>query len=171
MCILNCSQDGTLNKPTSQITKSNGNLKATIGSNSTLMSGSETSSERNTTQELGLNSNTNEDPTNFVSSLCHSSMPRMLAFNTTSTNYYEHRRLNTTWSISSASDGSLDGSSENDSTSKEQKTNIAITFNKKPKIIPKNQNQLQGRRLVCSRCNLEIKSKPEINRQFCNVLI
>lgn len=96
------------------------------------MSGSETSFERNTTQELGLNSNTNEDPTNFVSSLCHNSMPRILTFNAATTNYHENQRLNIEWSISFALDGSLDGSTEDDLTSREQKTNIAITFNKKP---------------------------------------
>ncbi|KAF8412274.1 hypothetical protein HHK36_000235 [Tetracentron sinense] len=88
--------------------ESNGNLRASTGSDATSASGSESSSGRNTRHEFGLRNNKiHQDPSSFLASLSHSSMPQKEMANATTTNNQEHRRSNTECSVGSAPDGSI----------------------------------------------------------------
>ncbi|XP_042505705.1 intracellular protein transport protein USO1-like isoform X2 [Macadamia integrifolia] len=113
--INNSTEDGPFEKTTFPSRESRGNLRAFLGSDAISASGSESSSGRNTPRELGLkNKNTCQDPTSVLSSLSHSSDPRKTIVNAVMANHQEHRRSNTEWSVSSAPDGSLDGSTSSE---------------------------------------------------------
>ncbi|XP_042512330.1 myosin-3-like [Macadamia integrifolia] len=115
--INNSTEDGPISKITSQNTESKGNIRAILSSDSISASGSESSSGRNTPRELGLkNDNTHQDPTSILSSLSHSSEPQKAILNGDEANHQEHRRSNTEWSVCSAPDGSLDGSTSSEDT-------------------------------------------------------
>ncbi|XP_043716586.1 ELKS/Rab6-interacting/CAST family member 1-like [Telopea speciosissima] len=110
--INNSTEDGPFSKTTSQNTESKGNIRAILSSDATSGSGSESSSGRNTPRELGLrNNNGHQDPTSMLSSLSHSSEPQKPILNADN---QEHRRSNTEWSVCSAPDGSLDGSTSSE---------------------------------------------------------
>ncbi|KAF5188808.1 Myosin heavy chain-related protein [Thalictrum thalictroides] len=109
----NCNsiEDVSVNKTTSENSETNGNLIACKSSDGISASDSENSSERNTPRELGLkNNNVHRDPGSFLSSLSNSSMPHKPTTNAIITNYLEHQRSNTEWSVGSAPDGSVDDS-------------------------------------------------------------
>jgi len=81
-------QDGAINK-TMHNADLNGDRRASSGSDITLSS-SESSSGLNTPRELGLrNSNIHQDPSSFLSSLSHSSLPHQPAGNASTTVYEE----------------------------------------------------------------------------------
>ncbi|XP_010255440.1 PREDICTED: myosin-16-like [Nelumbo nucifera] len=106
--------DGTEKEPwhktTSQNAEVNRNVRASIHSDVTAGPGSESSSGWNKPQELGLNNNSNsyQDPTSFLSSFNHSSLPQKPMANMTTTNNHVHRRSITDWSGDSAPDGSIE---------------------------------------------------------------
>ncbi|XP_043726297.1 intracellular protein transport protein USO1-like isoform X2 [Telopea speciosissima] len=113
--IKNSTDDGPFDKATFQSTGTKGDLRALLVSDATLASGSESSSGRNTPQELGLkNNSTHQDPTSVLSSLSHSSEPQKPILNAVMANHQEHQRSNTEWSVSSAPDWSLDGSTSSE---------------------------------------------------------
>ncbi|KAJ4957326.1 hypothetical protein NE237_014109 [Protea cynaroides] len=115
--INNSTEDGPFNKTISQNTEFNGNVRAILSSDATSVSGSESSSGGNTPQELGMkNNNTHQDPNSILSSLSHSSEPQKPMLNAVEVNHKEHRRSNTEWSVCSAPDGSLDGSTGSEDT-------------------------------------------------------
>ncbi|KAJ4954033.1 hypothetical protein NE237_030865 [Protea cynaroides] len=115
--INNSTEDRSFDKTTFQSTESKGNLRAFLGSDATSASGSESSSEPNTPLELGLkNNNTHSDPTSVLSSVGHSSEPRKPVVNAVMANHQEYQRSITEWSVGSALDGSLDGSTSSEDT-------------------------------------------------------
>ncbi|KAF9623935.1 hypothetical protein IFM89_006662 [Coptis chinensis] len=120
----NCNsvEDGTIDITSSQQSEPKEILIVRKGSDDVSASGSESSSERNTPQELGLRSNIHRDSDSFLSPLRHSSMPHKSTTNAIITNYLEHQRSNTEWSVGSAPDGSIDDltNSSEDSTVKER---------------------------------------------------
>ncbi|XP_010273099.1 PREDICTED: early endosome antigen 1 [Nelumbo nucifera] len=105
------TENGPLNKIASQNAQAKRNPRSSIGFDVMTGPGSDSSSGRNTPRELGLkNNNAHQNPRSYLSSLSHSTMPQKPMVNATTTNYNVHQRSNTEWSMSSAPDGSLDGS-------------------------------------------------------------
>ncbi|XP_058083092.1 uncharacterized protein LOC131231032 [Magnolia sinica] len=98
-------------KATSQCAESDGILRASSCSDST--SASNCSSGKETPQELGFkNSNIHRDVSCLPLSVSNNALPLKRTADAVHsvTDFRQHRRLNTEWSVSSAPDGSLDDS-------------------------------------------------------------
>ncbi|KAL5727534.1 hypothetical protein ACHQM5_000718 [Ranunculus cassubicifolius] len=107
----NSLEDVSVDKSAAQNSESNGNLLVSKISDGISVSGSESSSERNTPRDVGLrNTISRRGSGSFLSSLGHNSMPHKPATNTIIENYLEHQRSNTEWSVDSAPEGSVDNS-------------------------------------------------------------
>lgn len=96
----NSAEDGPFNKTTSNMELSS-NRRASSGSDITLSS-SESSSGLDTPREIvSKNNNIHQNPTSFVSSLSHTSLPHQPTTNTLATTYQEDQRSLCEWSVAS----------------------------------------------------------------------
>ncbi|KAA8520807.1 hypothetical protein F0562_011480 [Nyssa sinensis] len=107
----NSTEDGHFSKTISHIAELNANGRTSSGSDVTL-SGSESSSGLDTPWELGQkNNNVHQDPSRFLSSLAHVSVPEKPTPDVSTTIYEDHQRSQWEWLGGSAPEVSTDDSS------------------------------------------------------------